>query len=109
MSNPFATFKSISHDLPECFHMASQVTGACCDIGWYLHLDAGDRERDSAGIMPLRMTIDGWQSVSRQRRCKGLYRERCQKDPGKIRQSSQKVFKVKREEETNWRGSTNVL
>ena len=52
--------------LAECFHMASQVTGACCDVGWYLHLDAGARERDAGmarGIMPLRMTIDGWQFV----------------------------------------------
>lgn len=55
--------------LAECFHMASQVTGACCDVGSYLHLDAGARERDG-GAGDHAFENDNWWMavrVSRQR------------------------------------------
>ena len=70
--------------------MASQVTGACCDVGWYLHLDAGARERD-AGMARKNhafenFPIDGWQFVFPDKEdAKKLYRERCQfRTPGKM-------------------------
>lgn len=49
--------------LAECFHMASQVTGACCDVGWYLHLDAGGRERDVLGGSCLWEFSNWWMAV----------------------------------------------